>query len=238
MYFLKIRYNSIINRKAVILTVNFELLKKDESIRTYIREADKSLEALGYTEHSFAHVTLVAEGAGELLSKLGYDDHTVELCKIAGFLHDIGNLVNRVDHSQSGAILAFRILDGRGMPPADIATVVSAIGNHDEGSGVPVSAVAAALILADKSDVRRSRVRNFDMATFDIHDRVNYSVTASKLSLSKDKKAIELRLSIDTGISPVMSYFEIFLGRMIMCKKAAEHLGCAFNLFINEQQLF
>lgn len=238
MYFIKIRYNSVTDRKAVILTVNFELLKKDESIRTYIREADKSLEALGYTEHSFAHVTLVAEGAGELLSQLGYDDHTVELCKIAGFLHDIGNLVNRVDHSQSGAILAFRILDGMGMPPADIATVVSAIGNHDEGSGVPVSAVAAALILADKSDVRRSRVRNFDMATFDIHDRVNYSVTASKLSLSKDKKAIELRLSIDIGISPVMSYFEIFLGRMIMCKKAAEHLGCAFKLFINEQQLF
>lgn len=238
MYFIKIRYNSVTDRKAVILTVNFELLKKDESIRTYIREADKSLEALGYTEHSFAHVTLVAEGAGELLSQLGYDDHAVELCKIAGFLHDIGNLVNRVDHSQSGAILAFRILDGMGMPPADIATVVSAIGNHDEGSGVPVSAVAAALILADKSDVRRSRVRNFDMATFDIHDRVNYSVTASKLSLSKDKKAIELRLSIDIGISPVMSYFEIFLGRMIMCKKAAEHLGCAFKLFINEQQLF
>lgn len=225
-------------RKAVIFTLSYEQLKKNESIRTYIRQADKSLEALGYTEHSFAHVTLVAENAGSLLSNLGYDGHTVELCKIAGFLHDIGNLVNRVDHSQSGAILAFRILDGMGMPAEDIATVVSAIGNHDEGSGVPVSAVAAALIIADKSDVRRSRVRNFDMATFDIHDRVNYSVTDSKMSVSEDGSAIELRLVIDTEISPVMSYFEIFLGRMIMCKKAAEHLGLPFRLFINGQQLF
>ena len=218
--------------------VNYEELRKNEDIRTYIREADKSLEALGYTEHSFAHVTMVARGAGELLSKLGYDEHTVELCKIAGYMHDIGNLVNRVDHSQSGAIIAFRILDSLDMPAADVATVVSAIGNHDEGSGTPVSAVAAALILADKSDVRRSRVRNFDMSTFDIHDRVNYSVTSSELSVSDDKKSIELHLAIDIGISPVMSYFEIFLGRMIMCKKAAEHLGCAFRLYINDQQLF
>lgn len=218
--------------------VSYEELRKNEDIRTYIREADKALEALGFTEHSFAHVTMVSKGAGDLLSSLGYDDHTVELCKIAGFMHDIGNLVNRADHSQSGAIIAFRILDSLGMPAADIATVVSAIGNHDEGSGTPVSAVAAALILADKGDVRRSRVRNFDMATFDIHDRVNYSVTSSELSLSNDKKHIDLHLTIDTEISPVMSYFEIFLGRMIMCKKAAEHLGCAFRLYVNDQQLF
>ncbi|MBO5904047.1 MAG: HD domain-containing protein [Clostridia bacterium] len=222
----------------MIFTLSYEEIRKNESIRTYIREADKSLEALGYTEHSFAHVTMVAKGAGELLASLGYDAHTVELCRIAGFMHDIGNLVNREDHSQSGAIIAFRILDGLGMPATDLATVVSAIGNHDEGSGTPVSAVAAALILADKSDVRRSRVRNFDMATFDIHDRVNYSVTSSELAVTEDKKAIELHLTIDTEISPVMSYFEIFLGRMIMCKKAAEHLGCAFRLYVNDQQLF
>ena len=220
------------------IMITYEQIKQDESIRAYIRQADRSLDALGYTEHSFAHVGMVAHNAGELLLKLGYDEHTVELCRIAGFLHDIGNLVNRVDHSQSGAIIAFRILDTMGMDAEDIATVVSAIGNHDEGSGVPVSAVAAALILADKGDVRRSRVRNFDMSTFDIHDRVNYSVTSSELSVSDDGTAIELRLVIDTDISPVMSYFEIFLGRMIMCKKAAEHLGRSFRLFINEQQLF
>ena len=217
--------------------ITYESLKHNEEIRTYIRRADESLRALGYTEHSFAHVTRVSETAADILTTLEYDAHTVELTKIAGYLHDIGNLVNRVDHSQSGAVMAFRILDRMGMPPADIATVVTAIGNHDEGTGVPVNAVSAALILADKSDVRRTRVRNEDFATFDIHDRVNYSVTASKLLLDREKSTVTLTLSIDTEVASVMSYFEIFLGRMVMCRKAADKLGLQFKLNINGQML-
>ena len=217
--------------------VTYEKIKNDKAVRAYISAADESLIALGYTEHSFGHVIKVAECAGEILSTLGYDEHTVELTKIAGVLHDIGNLVNRSEHSQSGAVMAFRILDNMGMPAPDIATIVTAIGNHDEGTGVPVSAVAAALILADKSDVRRSRVRNNDFSTFDIHDRVNYSVESATLKISDDKKSILLRIKIDTKISPVMDYFEIFLARMMLCRKAAEKLGLNFRLVINEQQL-
>ena len=217
--------------------VPYEKIKHDEAVRAYISAADESLIALGYTEHSFGHVIKVAECAGEILSTLGYDAHTVELAKIAGVLHDIGNLVNRSEHSQSGAVMAFRILDNMGMPASDIATIVTAIGNHDEGTGVPVNAVAAALILADKSDVRRTRVRNSDFATFDIHDRVNYSVESASLKISEDKKSILLRIKIDTKISPVMDYFEIFLARMMLCRKAAEKLGMNFRLVINEQQL-
>ena len=217
--------------------VTYEKIKNDAAVRAYISAADQSLIALGYTEHSFGHVIKVAECAGEILSTLGYDGHTVELAKIAGVLHDIGNLVNRSEHSQSGAVMAFRILDNMGMDAPDIATIVTAIGNHDEGTGVPVNAVAAALILADKSDVRRSRVRNSDFATFDIHDRVNYSVEAADLEISEDKKSILLRIKIDTSISPVMDYFEIFLARMMLCRKAAERLGLNFGLIINEQQL-
>ena len=217
--------------------ITYESLKHNEEIRTYIRRADESLKALGFTEHSFAHVTRVSETAASILTDLGYDAHDVELTKIAGYLHDIGNLVNRVDHSQSGALMAFRILDHMGMPAEDIATVVTAIGNHDEGTGVPVNGVAAALILADKSDVRRTRVRNEDFATFDIHDRVNYSVTSSDLVLDTDKKTVTLTLDIDTDVASVMSYFEIFLGRMIMCRKAADKLGLQFKLNINGQML-
>ena len=217
--------------------ITYASLKHNEEIRTYIKRADESLRALGFTEHSFAHVTRVSEVAADILEQLGYDAHTVELTKIAGYLHDIGNLVNRVDHSQSGAVMAFRILDRMGMPPEDIATVVTAIGNHDEGTGVPVNAVSAALILADKSDVRRTRVRNEDFATFDIHDRVNYSVTASKLVLDTEQKTATLTLSIDTEVASVMSYFEIFLGRMVMCRKAADKLGLQFKLNINGQML-
>ena len=180
---------------------SFEQIKKDRSIKTYIESADRSLAALGYTEHSFAHVGRVSDVCSGILVELGYDEHTVELAKIAAYLHDIGNLVNRVDHSQSGAIMAFRILDKMGMAAEDISTVVTAIGNHDEGCGIPVSPVAAALILADKSDVRRSRVRNSDASLFDIHDRVNYSVESSKLEISPDKKEITLYLVIDTSIS-------------------------------------
>ena len=217
--------------------ITYEQLRQSPEIRTYITRADESLRALGFTEHSFAHVTRVSETAAGILIALGYDAHTIELTKIAGYLHDIGNLVNRVDHSQSGAVMAFRILDRMGMPPADIATVVTAIGNHDEGTGVPVNGVSAALILADKSDVRRSRVRNADFSTFDIHDRVNYSVTASNLLLDTDKKTVTLTLDIDTEVASVMSYFEIFLGRMVMCRKAADKLGLQFKLNINGQML-
>ena len=217
--------------------VTYEKVKNDKAVRAYISAADASLISLGYTEHSFGHVVKVAECAGRLLSMLGYDEHTVELAKIAGVLHDIGNLVNRSEHSQSGAVMAFRILDNMGMPAEDIATIVTAIGNHDEGTGVPVNAVAAALILADKSDVRRTRVRNSDFSTFDIHDRVNYSVEAAELEISEDKSSIWLRIKIDTEISPVMDYFEIFLARMMLCRKAAERLGMNFRLVINEQQL-
>ena len=217
--------------------VTYEKVKNDPAVRAYISAADESLISLGYTEHSFGHVVKVAECAGGILNTLGYDEHTVELAKIAGVLHDIGNLVNRSEHSQSGAVMAFRILDNMGMPAPDIATIVTAIGNHDEGTGVPVNAVAAALILADKSDVRRTRVRNSDFSTFDIHDRVNYSVEAASLEISEDKSSIWLRIKIDTEISPVMDYFEIFLARMMLCRKAAERLGMNFKLIINEQQL-
>ena len=217
--------------------ITYEAIKHNDAIRTYIERADDSLKVLGYTEHSFAHVCKAAETAGELLSSLGYDTRTVELAKIAGYMHDIGNLVNRTDHSQSGAVMAFRILDKLGMEADEIATVVSAIGNHDEGTGVPVNAVAAALILADKADVRRSRVRNFDDVSIDIHDRVNYSVTASELVLNDTHTHLTLKITVDTHYSSVMEYFEIFLERMLLCRKAADHLGLVFKLIINDQPL-
>ena len=217
--------------------LTYEDIRKNEDIRTYIIEADKSLQALGFTEHSFAHVGKVADTAKYILTTLGYDGHVVELAKIAAYLHDIGNLINRQEHSQSGAIMAFRILDKLGMGAADIAPVVTAIGNHDEGTGVAVNAVAAALILGDKTDVRRSRVRNSDVSTFDIHDRVNYSVKESGVVINEEKTEIILSLKIDTNFSAVMDYFEIFLGRMVMCRKAAETLGLRFRLVINGQQL-
>lgn len=217
--------------------MTYEEIKKDEEIRVYITQADESLKALGFTEHSFAHVTKVAETAADLLEKLGYPQRTVELAKIAGYLHDIGNLVNRVDHSQSGAVMAFRILDRMNFPAEENATIVAAIGNHDEGTGVPVNEVAAALILADKSDVRRSRVRNKKNLSMDIHDRVNYSVTECDLSLNEEKTSISLSLTVDTEVSPVMEYFEIFTRRMLMCRQAAQRLNLVFHLCINEQQL-
>ena len=217
--------------------MTYQDIKNNDEINTYIRQADQSLSALGYTEHSFAHVTLVAEKAGYILSTLGYPDRTVELVMIAGYLHDIGNIVNRVEHSQSGAIIAFRILDHLGFPPDEIGQIVTAIGNHDEGTGVPVSELAAALILADKSDVRRNRVRNQDASAFDIHDRVNYSVTRSELKINEVHTLLKLKLSVDTHYSSVMYYFEIFLQRMVLCRKAAEKLGLQFKLMINEQQL-
>ena len=217
--------------------ITFEDIQNNEEIKTYITCADESLKTLGFTEHSFAHVTRVSETAAYILQTLGYSEHEVELARIAGYLHDIGNLVNRIEHSQSGAVMAFRILENMNMSPRDVATIVTAIGNHDEGTGVPVNAVAAALILADKSDVRRTRVRNADISTFDIHDRVNYSVEKSILKINEEKTLIKLKLQIDPKISSVMNYFEIFMERMIMCRKAAETLGLQFKLIINEQQL-
>lgn len=217
--------------------VSFEQVKHDPAIRQYIKSADSSLKALGYTEHSFAHAEKSVVVCEYILSTLGFDERTVEIAKIAAFMHDIGNLVNRVDHSQSGAVMSFRILDKMGMDPAEIALIVTAIGNHDEGTGVPVNEIAASLILADKSDVRRSRVRNSDVSSFDIHDRVNYSVTRSDLQISEGKDEITLILEVDTRYSSVMDYFEIFMQRMMLCRKAADRLGMKFHLQINGQIL-
>jgi len=217
--------------------LTLEDIKRNESVNTYITRADESLCAIGYTEHNFAHVTRTAEVAGYILETLDYPKRDVELARIAGYLHDIGNLINRDKHSLSGAVMAFHILEKLGLDAGDIATVTTAIGNHDEGTGVPVNPVCAALILADKSDVRRSRVRNPEVTGFDIHDRVNYSVRKSALKINEEHTLVKLKLTVDTKYGSVMDYFEIFLGRMIMCRKAAERLGMEFKLIINEQQL-
>ena len=217
--------------------ITYEEIKKNDAINTYIKKADESLAALGFTEHSFAHVTKVATDAAYILETLGFSEHEIELAKIAGHMHDIGNLVNRSEHSQSGAIMAFKILTDLGFGAEDVATITTAIGNHDEGNGVPVNAIAAALIIADKSDVRYTRVRNNDLATFDIHDRVNYSVKKSSIKINGDKTLLKLKLEIDTKMTSVVNYFEIFLDRMILCRKACEKLGLEFKLIINVQQL-
>ena len=215
--------------------MTYELLKHDHAVQVYIRQADAALEALGFTEHSFPHVTRVATVAADILEKLGYPERTVELAKIAGYLHDIGNVVNRTDHSQSGAVMAFRIQNRMEFPPEEIATIVSAIGNHDEGTGVPVNPVAAALIIADKSDVRRSRVRDQKTVTTDIHDRVNYATLKSDLLLEGDSLTLDIR--VDPAVSSVSEYFEIFLKRMLLCRKAAQTLNLAFHLRINDQSM-
>lgn len=217
--------------------ITFAEIEKNEAIKTYIKKADETLIALGYTEHSFAHVRRVAFMARDILLKLGYSERDAELAQIAGYLHDIGNVVNRVDHAQSGAVMAFRLLDNMGADAEDIATIITAIGNHDEATAFPVNAVSAALILADKTDVRDSRVRNLDVTTFDIHDRVNYAAKKSETVLSDDLSGIELRLEIDTTVCSVMDYFEIFLNRMLLCRKAAEKLNIKFQLEINGQRL-
>ena len=217
--------------------ITYDQIRSNPDINTYIRKADESLIALGFTEHSFAHVGMVAEKCRYILTTMGSSAREIELGQIAAYLHDIGNLVNRIDHSQSGAVMAFRILDNLGMEPADISEIVTAIGNHDEGTGRPVSPMAAALILADKSDVRRSRVRNQDESRFDIHDRVNYSVEAAELTIDDAHTEVRLTLTVDTRYSAVMEYFEIFMQRMLMCRKAAEALKLQFRLTINGQQL-
>lgn len=217
--------------------MTYEQVRKDHAVQVYIAKADESLGALGYTEHSFPHVSRVADQAAHILETLGYPDRIVELARIAGYLHDIGNIVNRVDHSQSGAVMAFRILDRMEFPPEEIAVIVSAIGNHDEGTGIPVDAVAAALIIADKSDVRRSRVRNPEDVRVDIHDRVNYSATMADLKVDPEKKTLTISIGVDTAVSSPMEYLEIFMKRMLLCRSASEKLGLAFHLEINGQRL-
>jgi len=219
------------------MEVTFDMIRSSPEIRTYITQADASLTALGFTEHSFAHVGKRAHVAAQILTELGYTPREVELAQIAAYMHDIGNVVNRHDHAISGATMAFRILDNMGMDPSDVAAVITAIGHHDDSTAFLVNAIAAALILADKTDVRRSRVRNKDMSTFDIHDRVNYSVERSEVLLDVESKTITLSLSINTEMCAVMDYFEIFLQRMLLCRRAAEQLGLSFRLEINGQLL-
>lgn len=219
------------------MPVTYEDIKRSEEIRTYITQADASLLALGFTEHSFAHVGRCAQVAGDLLQDLDYDPQTIELCRIAAFMHDIGNVVNRNDHAQTGAVMAFRILDNMGMEPGQVAAVITAIGHHDDSTAFPVNAIAAALLLADKTDVRRSRVRNRDTINFDIHDRVNFAVEHSGLTLDREQKTVTLALAINTEVCAVMDYFEIFLGRMLLCRKAAEYFDLTFHLDINGHNL-
>ena len=217
--------------------MTYEEIRNNETLNTYIHAAGDALLAMGYTEHSFAHVTQVAKKAGYLLETLGYPPRTAELARIAGYMHDIGNMVNRSGHSQTGAVMAFRLLSDLDFDPDEIAVIVSAVGNHDESSGFLVNPVAAAVILADKSDMRRSRVRTRDFADFDIHDRVNYSVTNADLTVDGGKRELLLALTIDTAYGSVMDYFEIFLHRMNFCRRAAETLGLEFRLSINGQRL-
>lgn len=225
--------------------ITYEYIRRNKDIQTYINYADAALSTIGYTEHSNAHVERAAASAFKILTTLGYEQRTCELAEIAAYMHDIGNVINRIDHAQSGAVMAFRLLDNLGMPANEISLIVSAIGNHDEGTAAPVTPIAAALIIADKSDVRRSRVRSADGAFVptsenlakDIHDRVNYAVEKSSLYFSEDKNDIILELTIDQKISSIMEYFEIFLDRMKLCRRAAEFLGIRFRLKINEAVL-
>jgi len=217
--------------------ITYKDITHNEEINTYIEKADKSLEAIGYTEHSFTHAKRVAATAKYLLEALGYSDREAELAQIAGYMHDIGNLVNRVEHAQSGAIMAFRVLRAMGMAPDETADVVTAIGNHDESTAMPVKAVAAALIIGDKSDVRRSRVRNRDTISFDIHDRVNYSVKSSKVTADREKGVIELHLTVDSKRFSTMEFYEIFMERMLLCKRAAKFFAAQFITYINGQLL-
>ena len=212
-------------------------VKENPEVDALIRGAQKQLNALGYTEHGHRHISIVSKRAGDILEKLGYPERTIELARIAGYMHDIGNCINRVDHAHSGAILAYNILKEMGMPAEDRTEIVMAIGNHDEGTGTAVSAISAALILADKSDVHRNRVINTNMSTFDIHDRVNYAVTNAKLEIDEKDRKIILNLTIDTQICPVLDYFQIFMDRTMMSKYAAKYLKIWFEVVINGTKL-
>lgn len=216
---------------------SYEAIKEDEEINLLIEKGNQVLGELGFTEHSTKHATKVAQEAARILKELGYSAHEIELSKVAGYMHDIGNSINRNDHAHSGAIMAYQILKERKMPLADAITVATAIGQHDEATGTAVDAVSAALILADKTDVRRNRVRNQVIANFDSHDRVNYAALGSHLQIKKEKKVIQMELEMDDSMCTVMDYFEIFLQRMLMCKRAAEVLGCRFMFLVNGNKL-
>lgn len=228
------KYIYIMKEGIFMAILTYEDIRNNKEIQTYIQRSDQLLDILGITRHDTGHVSKVSDTASKILTQLGYSEREAELAKIAGYIHDIGNMVNRQDHAQTGAVLCFNILTRLGMDPDEIALVISAIGNHDEGTGSPVNNVSAALILGDKSDVRRSRVRNPDFSTFDIHDRVNYAVEHSEVIINPDTRSILLDLKIDTSISSIMDYFEIFLTRMLMCRKAADYLNAKFDLVMNE----
>ena len=216
------------------MIVSLSEVKKHSSIKAYIKQADANLKAMGYTEHGLRHIGLVSSIAHNVLERLGYHERSAELAAIAGYLHDIGNCVGRVHHGASSALLVEPFLRELGMPPEEVALILSAVGNHEEEVGEPVNEIAAALILADKSDVHRTRVRNRDAASFDIHDRVNYAVIKSFLDVSEEERLITLRITIETENTSIMEYFEIFLDRMLMCRRSAAYLGCQFKLEINE----
>ncbi len=217
--------------------ITFEEIESNEEIKEYITKGNEYLGVMNYTEHGFAHLKRTAVHARRILEELGYDPRTCELAAIAGYMHDIGNVVNRIDHAQSGAIMAFHILTRLGMCPGEISQIIAAIGNHDESTATAVNPIAAALILADKSDVRRSRVRNKETVAVDIHDRVNYAVEHSSIEVHKAQKVALLKLTIDTSICPVIEYFEIFLTRMVLCRKAADFLGLTFQIIINDSRI-
>lgn len=212
-------------------------VRENLEVEALIRGEQKQLNALGYTEHGHRHISIVSKRAGDILEKLGYPERTVELARIAGYLHDIGNCVNRVDHAHSGAILAYNILKDMGLPVEERTEIMMAIGNHDEDTGSAISDISAALILADKSDVHRDRVVNENLATFNIHDRVNYAVTSANLELDEKTRKIMLNLTIDNKICPVLDYFEIFMERTMMSKYAAKFLKIWFELIINDTKL-
>ncbi len=217
--------------------ITLDDVKENLELKELIESSQKQLNALGYTEHSIRHITIVSERAGKVLETLGYPEERIELARIAGYMHDIGNCINRVDHAHTGAILAYEILKDIGMDPKKRTEIMMAIGNHDEQTGTAVSDISAALILADKSDVHRDRVVNTNLSSFDKHDKVNYAVTNSEFQIDKDKKKVTLNLTIDTQISPVLDYFEIFMDRTMMSKYAAKYLGLWFELIINDTKL-
>ena len=219
------------------LVINLLQVKSHPAVKTFIRLADDYLGELGYTEHGFRHAKIVARDARKMLKGLGYEKREPERAAIAGYLHDMGNFISRAGHPQSGAAISYQILGELGMPYKEIGIVLGAVGNHEEGIGQPVSPEGAALILADKADVHRSRVRNKDPETFDIHDRVNYAAESSVLSVDIEKRTLTLELLIDTTLCKIMEYFEIFLERMAMCRRAAEFLDCQFRLVINGTEL-
>jgi metal-dependent HD superfamily phosphatase/phosphodiesterase len=213
--------------------ITLDQVRKDSEVKTYIEKANEQMNALGYTEHGFRHAGIVAATASNIPAELGFEPRLAELAAVAGYLHDLGNAINRNIHCETGAVMAFTILTRMGMATDEIATIIAAIGNHEEELGSPVSPVGAALILADKADVHHSRVQNPNPLAFDIHDRVNHAVQHSALRVDKERKTITLELTTDSQAATVMEYFEIFLTRMLMCRRAADFFGYRFRLVIN-----